>query len=81
MKKGAFAGCYNLGLMYFKGEHIKNYTKAEEYFSKVCNKGHQNLYYNLANMYEKGLGVEKDNFKAVDLYKTCKNGVSSSVLI
>ena len=60
--------------MYFKGEHIaKNYTKAEEYFSKACKEGHQNVCYNLANMYEKGLGVEKDNFKAVDLYiKTCK---------
>ena len=55
-EKGAFAGCYNLGLMYFKGEHIaKNYTKAEEYFSKACVQGHQNACYNLANMYEKGL--------------------------
>ena len=45
-EKGAFAGCYNLGLMYFKGEHIaKNYTKAEEYFSKACKEGHWCILY------------------------------------
>ena len=63
-EKGAFAGCYNLGLMYFKGEHIaKNYTKAEEYFSKACVQGHQNACYNLANMYEKGLGIIIDGMR------------------
>ena len=60
-EKGAFAGCYNLGLMYFKGEHIsKNYPKAYELFDKACTEGHEQACFNLAVMSEKGLGIEKN---------------------
>ena len=48
---GASSGCYNLGLMYYKGKEIaQNYPKAAEHFTKACDDGHNTACYTLAYM-------------------------------
>jgi len=37
---GNASGCYNLGLMYYKGNGIKqSYNKSKVFFSKACERG------------------------------------------
>ena len=37
---GNSSGCYNLGLMYYKGNVVKqNYAKSKVFFSKACARG------------------------------------------
>lgn len=58
-----------LGEMYFKGEEVeKNYKLAYEYFLKNDDLSIMPLYY-LGKMFEEGLYVEKDEDKAMRLYK------------
>uniref|UniRef100_UPI000ABB6F17 tetratricopeptide repeat protein n=1 Tax=Aliarcobacter cryaerophilus TaxID=28198 RepID=UPI000ABB6F17 len=67
---------YNLGLMYYKGQGVKqNYKKSFEWFEKAANQGYVNAQYNLGVMYENGDGVNK-NYKKVKEYfgKACEGG-------
>ena len=58
---GASAGCYNAGLIYYKGEVIsQDYPKAVNYFVKACDDGHSGACYNLAYMYQNALGVRQN---------------------
>lgn len=60
------AGSFDKGMNYFiKGQ----YHKALPHFVKASNKGNKEAQFYLANMYEKGLGVQKNNKKAIELFK------------
>ena len=73
-EKGAFAGCYNLGTIYYQGKYIeKNYQKAFENFEKACKEGHELACFSQAIMYENGQGTQKNLAKAIELYeKSCE---------
>ena len=71
---GAYVGCYNAGLIYYKGERVeRDYEKAANLFIKACDEGHSQACYNIAYMFENGLGVRLDPSKAVSLYdRSCQ---------
>lgn len=60
-----------LGVIYLKGEIEggKNFGLAKYYFEEAANQGHPGSQFNLANMYEQGLGVEVDSSEAKKWYK------------
>ena len=59
------AGSFDKGMKYFiKGQH----HKALPHFVKASNQGHKEAQFYLANMYEKGLGVQKNKKKARELF-------------
>ena len=72
---GEVRGCYNLGVMYEKGNGVeKNFSKAVELYKKACDDGEMLGCYNLGVMYAKGNGVEKDFSKAAELFKKACDG-------
>lgn len=60
----------NLGLMYEKGEPVKqSYIMAATMYKHAFEKGNPHSAYNLARLFERGLGVKEDAHKAFKLYK------------
>lgn len=60
----------NLGLMYEKGEPVKqDYIKAMNYYHMAYQKGNPYAAYNLARMFEKAIGTHQDVKKAFKLYQ------------
>ena len=47
----------------------EDYVEAREIFIEATHQEHNRSFYHLADMYEKGLGVEVDMKKAQELYK------------
>ncbi|MGB5983933.1 MAG: tetratricopeptide repeat protein [Desulfobacterales bacterium] len=70
---GYVNSCAELGLMYLKGDTVKkDINKAYTYFVSSCS-GHivdndTTGCYNLAKMYEKGIGCELNQAQAINLY-------------
>jgi TPR repeat protein len=65
--------CAGLGLLYFKGDGVnQDYEKAYTYLVQSCDKSPSDNdnagCYNLAKLYEQGLGCQKDIVEAVRLY-------------
>ena len=77
---GAYVGCYNAALIYYKGSRVeRDYEKAANLFIKACDEGHSEACYNIAYMFENGLGVNTDSSKAAILYdRSCQNGVGAA---
>jgi hypothetical protein len=75
---GNALGCYNLGVMYEKGEGVQQDSfKAVELYTKVCDSGNAFGCYNLGLMYYNGQGVRQDSFKTVELWtKACDGGIA-----
>ena len=72
---GKMSGCYNLGVMYKKGNGVeKNEQKAVELYKKACDGGKMLGCTNLGFMYANGNGVEKDLGKAAELFKKACDG-------
>ena len=67
--------CDNLlGVIFLKGEGVKkDYQKAFDYFYRSSQNGNKYAYKNLAWMYLKGLGVEKNLKEASRLLKISEN--------
>lgn len=60
---------FNLGVMYSKGDGVKqDYKKAAEYFQMAAAQGNCKAQNNLGWMYANGKGVEKDDEMAVQYY-------------
>lgn len=54
----------------------KNYEKAYSIFMKSCKLKNPGACYNLAVMYDFGMGIKKEKEKAIELYEmSCKNGI------
>ena len=70
---GNGGSCYNLGLMYKKGDGVKqDKFKAVELYRKACDLGNGDGCNNLGVMYSKGEGIRQDIKKAKELYgKAC----------
>ena len=70
---GNAGGCNNLGLMYDKGEGVKqDKFKAVELYKKACLGGIAGGCNDLGVKYEKGEGIRQDNSEALELYgKAC----------
>lgn len=52
---------YNLGVMYFKGIHVKKDVKlASKYFIVAANAGQSKAFYQLAKMFHTGVGLKKN---------------------
>ena len=70
---GDGAGCYNLGLLYYKGEGVKqSYSKAADYYRKACDLGYGVGCYNLGISYYNGEGVKQSYSEAKKFYgKAC----------
>ena len=66
MDKGNGDAITFIGAMYLKGMHglPQDYEKAHKYFLQAGELGCASGYYNLAKLYESGLGVGEDNKKA-----------------
>ncbi|WP_146117165.1 tetratricopeptide repeat protein, partial [Haemophilus influenzae] len=61
---------FNLGLMYKKGQGIKQDDfEAVKWFRKAAEQGVADAQLNLGNMYAKGLGVKQDDVEAVKWYR------------
>lgn len=71
-ERGNALGCGNLGVMYDKGEGVKqNKFKAVELFTQACEEGKIGCS-PLGVMYEYGEGVRQDKRKAKEFYgKAC----------
>ena len=72
------ANSFDVGMKYFiKGK----YSKALPHFVKSSNAGNKKAQFHLANMYEMGLGVKKDEKMASKLYKlyTSKSKVKTKI--
>lgn len=65
----------DLGEGYLDGSNgiEKNYNKAKALFEKLVNEKHNAAYYYLAQCYQKGYGVAKDEKKAIELYEIAAN--------
>ncbi|MEY8716753.1 tetratricopeptide repeat protein [Francisella philomiragia] len=59
-----------IGFMYEHGLYVKkDYKKAAEYLTIAADKNFPEAQYDLAILYIRGLGVDKDEFKAIQLFK------------
>lgn len=60
-----------IGCMYKEGDGVEtNYQKAWEYLSKAVELGgYSDAFIDMADMFEKGLGVPQSNAKAIELYQ------------
>ena len=64
-KKGNAQAQFNLGVMYYDGQGVKqDYKKAREFFQKSANQGFAEAQFNLGIMYDNGQGVKQDYKKA-----------------
>lgn len=77
VKQGDSDSQYNLGVMYSKGELVKqDLPKAFDLFNLAAKQGHLLAYINLGNMYSKGEGTQQNLKKALELYTfASKNGL------
>ena len=73
---GDGAGCFNLGLLYAKGEGVKqSYSKAADYYRKACDLGYGGGCSDLGILYRNGEGVKQSYSEAADYYrKACDLG-------
>ncbi len=61
---------YNLGVMYYLGDGIKqDYEKAFYWFQKAAEQNYAPAQYNLSVMYKNGEGIKQDYEKAFYWYK------------
>lgn len=70
-------GCFNLGIMYYKGRGIqKDYAKSAKFLEKTCALEGKVGCYILGTMYTKGEGVKKDFTQAKAFFKkACELGL------
>ena len=66
--KGDADAQYLLGLSKIKGERKQDYEEALNWFKLAAIQRHREAQYNLAVLYEKGLGIEKNDIKALLWY-------------
>jgi len=67
---GEARGCYNLGLMYYKGEGVRqDKVKAAELYTKACHGDYLPACNNLGLMYKNGDGVRQDLLEAAQLFQ------------
>ncbi|MBH68570.1 MAG: hypothetical protein CMM58_09485 [Rhodospirillaceae bacterium] len=66
--KGDATAQYLLGLSKLRGEKTQNYEEALNWFKLAAIQKHREAQYNLAVLYEKGLGIEKNDIKALLWY-------------
>jgi len=72
---GAAAGCFNLGLMYERGDGVaKDTARAISLYRQTCDGGVAGGCSNLGIMYERGNGVAKDAARAVSLFRQACDG-------
>ncbi|MBP3221969.1 MAG: sel1 repeat family protein, partial [Neisseriaceae bacterium] len=58
---GNAKGCYNLGVLYDKGQGVKqNYAQAAKLFEQACHGGDAQGCFNLGVSYDKGQGVKQN---------------------
>ncbi len=72
ISKGDINGKYHLGMLYYKekfGQGDQALKHAIYAFREAAAKGHAPSMYQLATMYEKGVGFSKDMGQAVQLYR------------
>ena len=77
---------FDLGLVYEKGGHVRDYAKARKWYQKAAEQGHTQALYNIGFMYERGRGVKQDVTEARKWYQRaarkghppCKNPPSSA---
>ena len=71
-----------VGMLYEKGidDAGPDYVKAIDWYRKAAEEGHSPAKYSLGTMYERGLGVERDMNRALNLYREAQ-GVSDDNLI
>jgi len=62
---------HNLAHLYLGGDEgtAPNYDKAREYLEQASKLGLPRSQYTLGKMYEYGLGIDRDDAKAIELYK------------
>ena len=74
--QGDASAQYNLGLMYYHGEGVKqDYLKAKELWEKAAVKGNAEAKNNIGVLYKQGNGVKQDYKKAKEWYgKACDGG-------
>ena len=74
---GEALGCSNLGVLYNKGQGVKqDYQKAVELLKKACDSGDAVGCYNLGILYIDGQGVKQDFSTAKQYYgKACDLGL------
>ncbi|EPO5170121.1 tetratricopeptide repeat protein, partial [Acinetobacter baumannii] len=68
---GSNSAQFNLGIMYFKGQGVKqDFTEARKWFERAYQTGENiDAAYTLAGMYYEGRGGSKDIEKALNLYQ------------
>ena len=66
---------YRLGNAYYKSG---DYAEAASFYRQAANRGDKSSQYNLANLYYKGLGVERDYDQAILLFRDASERGHSS---
>ncbi len=51
---------FDLGLVYERGGHVRDYAKARKWYQKAAEQGHTQALYNIGVMHERGRGVKRD---------------------
>jgi predicted nucleic acid-binding Zn-ribbon protein len=70
-----------VGEIYQKGfDKNPQYDKAAQWFEKAASKGYSRAKFNLGYLHEKGLGVHKDQVKALNLYRQA-SGLETDVVM
>lgn len=69
-EEGNTKGCLGLGLMYYRGDGVKqDYSKAAMLYRKSCDGGEVVGCFNLGTMYDIGIGVTESKNYAKKLFK------------
>ena len=79
---GDAAAQYRLGLIYEGVMGAEpNYAQAAYWYGKGAEGGHRQSLFSLSTLYEKGLGVEKDVLKALELYRQASGIEGDSLML
>lgn len=71
-ESGNYSACNDLAISY---QNLQDHKTALKYYERACKNNYQLACTNLANMYQSGLGVDRDKNKALEIFNaSCTNG-------
>ena len=64
-ESGNYSACNDLAISY---QNLQDHKTALKYYERACKNNYQLACTNLANMYQSGLGVDRDKNKALEIF-------------
>ena len=68
-EKGSIEGQFKAGFWLARNDYKTDYTQALKWLNMAANSNHPEAYYQLARIYDEGVGVQRNRAKAIEFYR------------